>query len=422
MRVRDVPINDIQVGDRFRKELGDLSELIDSIKSKGLIQPITLDEGLNLMAGGRRLAASREADLKKVPCIIRQSDGPIDSLEIELFENLHRKSLEWWEEVALKKKIHELKVGSDPEWHKTDTARVLGEGKSNTQRDLDLADAVQVMPELMQQKSKGDAQKILTKMYRQAEVHHLRKTARFSGAAKHAADHYKVGDAWDGIQKINTGTVGFIEMDPPYAIDLKTSKRGREKSTTIGKYKEEDPKMYPLFLEMFAIECYRIMRDHSYIVWWFGMTHYGSTIGAMKKAGFRVPDIPAIWYKGKTGQVNNPDRDLASSYETFMVGQKGKPKLIKPARSNVFDFPPVPAQRKVHATEKPIELMTEIMETFVLPDSIICSPFLGSGVTLRAAYRYGIVGYGWDLSDDTKSNFLLTIEEDVRAGLIKERE
>ena len=96
------------------------------------------------------------------------------------------------------------------------------------------------------------------------------------------------------------------------------------------------------------------------------------------------------------------------------------PKLRKSGRSNLFDFKPIPSQKKIHTTEKPIELLTEIIDTFSWPQARILVPFMGSGVTVRAAYRAGTMGFGWDMDEIIKNRFLAKVQEDIEAGWIKE--
>ena len=73
-----------------------LKELAESIKEKGVIQPVIVsrDDGgvFRLIAGERRLRASRLAGLKKIPAIIRNTT-PEDSLEVALIENIQRENL-----------------------------------------------------------------------------------------------------------------------------------------------------------------------------------------------------------------------------------------------------------------------------------------------------------------------------------------
>jgi ParB family chromosome partitioning protein len=81
-----------------RKEFKDeaLRELADSIKSKGVIQPVLLqknaDGGYSLIAGERRFRAARMAGLKKIPAVIKDV-SPEEALELALIENIQREDL-----------------------------------------------------------------------------------------------------------------------------------------------------------------------------------------------------------------------------------------------------------------------------------------------------------------------------------------
>ena len=90
----------------------------------------------------------------------------------------------------------------------------------------------------------------------------------------------------------------------------------------------------------------------------------------------------------------------------FFVARKGKAQLGKKVRSNVFHYSPVSARSKIHPTERPIDLMVEILDTFMALPGVIVSPFLGSGATLRAAYESGRAGFGYDLVEENKHRFI----------------
>ena len=63
---RRVDVNSIKIGERFRKDSGDLQPLVDSIKDIGLLNPITIDQNLNLIAGYRRLSAFKNLGYEKI--------------------------------------------------------------------------------------------------------------------------------------------------------------------------------------------------------------------------------------------------------------------------------------------------------------------------------------------------------------------
>lgn len=86
-----------------RQQFGDveLKELSDSIKSEGVIQPLLVrkaDVGYELIAGERRLRASKLAGLNEVPVIVKDIDDE-KMLEISIIENIQRENLNPIEEA-----------------------------------------------------------------------------------------------------------------------------------------------------------------------------------------------------------------------------------------------------------------------------------------------------------------------------------
>jgi ParB family chromosome partitioning protein len=84
-----------------RQNLGDLSELIASIREKGVLEPLLVRKvggRYQIVAGERRYRAALDAGLDEVPCIVRDaSDAEV--MEIALIENLQRKDLTPFEEA-----------------------------------------------------------------------------------------------------------------------------------------------------------------------------------------------------------------------------------------------------------------------------------------------------------------------------------
>jgi ParB family chromosome partitioning protein len=103
--VKEVSIDSISAG-RFQPrsnfDEGKLLELTVSIKNHGVISPILVREmGLNkyeVIAGERRLRASKKAGLTTIPCLIDQKKDQ-DALESALIENLQREDLNAVEEA-----------------------------------------------------------------------------------------------------------------------------------------------------------------------------------------------------------------------------------------------------------------------------------------------------------------------------------
>src|ERR1035437_1177076 len=101
---RMVPVDKIRPNpDQPRKAFGDLRELTDSIKEKGVLEPLLVrfvprDDCYHIISGERRYHASRAAGLREVPCIEKIADDA-ETLELSLIENLQRKDLTPFEEA-----------------------------------------------------------------------------------------------------------------------------------------------------------------------------------------------------------------------------------------------------------------------------------------------------------------------------------
>lgn len=101
-RIRMIPLDRIEPNPRQpRSELGDMQELMDSIKAKGVLEPIIVrprGEKFEIIAGERRFVASKNLGLKEIPCIEMTVDDQ-EAMEISLIENLQRKDLDIFEEA-----------------------------------------------------------------------------------------------------------------------------------------------------------------------------------------------------------------------------------------------------------------------------------------------------------------------------------
>ncbi len=90
-RIETVEINSIRSKNRVRKEGGDLSDLMDSMRRHGLLNPLTITENRRLVAGQRRLESARRLGWTTIQCRIVTEEDEQALLEIEIDENSTRK-------------------------------------------------------------------------------------------------------------------------------------------------------------------------------------------------------------------------------------------------------------------------------------------------------------------------------------------
>jgi ParB family transcriptional regulator, chromosome partitioning protein len=144
--VSHIPIDLIQRNPRQPREKFDLNELENlaaSIREHGVIQPLVVSPGRNgvyiLVAGERRLQASRKAGLKTVPVVIRHATDQ-QLLELALIENVQRADLNALEEAeAYQHLAREFRMSHEMIASRVGKSRVA---VTNTMRLLDASAAV----------------------------------------------------------------------------------------------------------------------------------------------------------------------------------------------------------------------------------------------------------------------------------------
>ena len=103
-----VPIKDIIVRKRIRKDMGDIEGLAESLKHYGQITPIVISKRNLLIAGGRRLAAAKQLGWRTINAVISESADELTRLELEVEENVQRRDFTMEEVADATRKIYRL--------------------------------------------------------------------------------------------------------------------------------------------------------------------------------------------------------------------------------------------------------------------------------------------------------------------------
>jgi DNA modification methylase len=309
-----------------------------------------------------------------------------------------------------------------------DTANLISKSRETVRQDIELAKAIEQMPEIGQAKNRTEALRIWNKNILN-ELHselakRLEEREIFTDADKRkleVSQSYVIGDFFEKVKAIPDGTIHLCEVDPPYGIDLGNVKKGKyEKGYALNAYNEIRAESYIPFLQKTIHECYRILVPNGWLLFWFAMEPWFEVVyRELVAGGFELKRVTANWSKvGGSFQSRWPEFELSSSYEMFFYARKGLATLNRPGRANTFAFNQVPATKKIHPTERPVELMQAILDTFCLPGSRIVVPFAGSGNTLLAAANLGMPAVGWDLSDEYHNSFVVRAN-DTLPGLYR---
>ena len=188
--IQDIPVNEIRPNPyQPRKTFNEdaLRELSESIKNHGVFQPIIVKKGIrgyDLIAGERRLRASKMAGLDKIPAIVKDFSDD-EMREIALLENIQRENLTAIELAwAYKGIIDNLDIRQE------DLALKIGKSRShitNTLGLLNLPEEVQKMI-LNGELSMGHA-RVLSKMEDESKITDLAKKIINEGLSVHEIEN-----------------------------------------------------------------------------------------------------------------------------------------------------------------------------------------------------------------------------------------
>lgn len=461
-------VEDIVIGERFRKEYNKIDELCQSIVENGLMHFPVVDEQNNLIAGGRRMTALKKLGWTQIPVREMKDVSPIKLREMELEENLQRENLTWQEEVALKNEILRLKqelhgikgtgraATNSSGVSQKDVAEMLGDSQANFSMDVALAKAMEEIPELAACSTKDEARKKLKQMQERLIVEELGRRHRATNTIQvdkggatvvenpalatqkpklsfysQADASFRIGDAIEGLKNLEPSTtLRYINVDTPYGIDLNAIKRDnggdvkiiesdyREVAAGDFLFRDKESGEWRGFAYEVASECFRLSADDCSMTWWFAIQWYQPLLEMLQQVGWKVDAIPNIWDTGEQGQTNQPELYLARCYEPFFSCRKGTPVIFKRGRSNIFRHKKLNGDKKIHPTEKPLSLMKEVFETYAQPGCTILVPFIGSGNDLLTGFSMGHSTFGFDLNEEVKKRFLIRLVEMEQAGIL----
>ncbi|KKM73695.1 hypothetical protein LCGC14_1407880 [marine sediment metagenome] len=439
------------IGSRHREEYSKIEDLKKSIgDTKGLIQSLMVfkraDGRYTLIAGGRRYTALKSIkesgtlssdgeerlylkDIypdERVPCILVPPGATQDDLEImELEENVQREDLTPLELAKARHKIHLLLIKRHgDEWSQRDTARHLSLSHTQIGDDVKLSEMSEYLPSLDKAKTKKEAQVLMNRAISMVEreaivstIEERESKGTIDNRKKEINDRYVVGDWFKWKKNLGEGEFDMIEIDPPFGINLQKKKKVKDAGAAgLDEYNEWDILSYTEKIDLVIADAYRLLKKNGWLVFWFAPHPWWHRIWDMIKAnGFKGQALPGVWVKNG-GQTMQPDLYLGHATEYFFYARKGEATIVKKGRTNIYEYPNVPPDRKPHPTTKPIGLMEDLYSTFLNPGDRIVIPFLGSGWGILAADNLKMKALGCDLGQEYKDRYSVKVFSDEIGG------
>lgn len=405
-------IEDIHVApDRQRKDPAvarPLLELKRSILTKGLLHPPVLAPraepatGLQLVAGQRRLLAIGELHQDGLsfnfngvpvppgyaPYVLLSALSLADLEEAELEENIFRLALPWPEEASAKLKIHELRKQQNPEQTLLDTAKEIVEhspedaAASSERQRLVMAAAVQPylgLPAVKGAKSLKKAYQAVLGVQKVQLAQELKKLS--PTVSPHRIIH---GDFLEVSKTLKKDSYDFIVGDPPYGISM--HQQSFEK-----KHQYDDSKETALnfYRELFR-RGFHLLKPQGHIFLFCDIEHFITIRTFAEQQAFSTWRTPVIWQKGFDGTAPWGRNGFARTYEIGLFAAKGQKPLQHGPEPDIKLIKRVDRNDRLHAAEKPPELLRWLLQLTCIPGSNVLDPCCGSAPLLPAAKGLGL--------------------------------
>lgn len=406
-------LSQIKINPRQRSEMTEakIEELKEDIKAHGLYHPIVLDNGFNLLAGGRRLRAISElsADgiaisfagapvaLGEIPCSIFLNElTEIERKEIELNENLIRENLTWQDETRALAEIHGLRKLSNP-----------GQTYSETAREVIAKTGANANPVALS--AKVSRAMITSQFLDDPEVKSAaNEKLAFNAAARKIRNEFAAGLA--ELEKENTSRHTFLEgdatqlmggletqyrcfiLDPPYGV-------GADKfgDAAAGRHGYDDSKEAAMTLNRELIEaCTTVAEDDAHMWLFCDIDLFTGNKRKLESLGWRVFRTPLIWNSGTSGHVPNQKVGIRRNYELILFAYRDPDRGLAQVLDDVVKINSRTTEG-IHGAAKPVELYELLLRMSVLPGDRVLDPTCGSGTIFRAAAKYGAIATGIEL-------------------------
>ena len=453
MQTLHLSLDQVDDSDRFRKDLGDIQTLAESIYTQGIIHPPLVrkvGDKYKLIAGGRRTAAYRllatqfPDEHQTFAFNLREGIDAADASLLELEENVRRQEMDWRETTTAIAKIHSQyqrnanRAGES--WTLRHTGDLFGYGTAHVSNALQLAKHIVANDKevIACENPRQALQILLARKQKQVDME-IDKRRKAAVAARKAPpppsppeaalpvalpefDDGSVPSALfaeadqkpevmldsyvyehvlnaDSIAWMQTTPLRFrgIYTDHPYGIEVTNLNMKHIGETSNEHDRDENISLFEPFLK----GAWRVLEPESYLVCWCDIEHFGKLCDMARDVGFRVQRWSMRAQKGH-GKNEAAQYNTTKDYEDVLVCAKPGALLSvrRPTSAIPWKWEKGERERYMHPFAKPQSCHRYLLETFFPAKCTILDPFMGEGSGVLAMQSMGYHYTGIDIVEE----------------------
>jgi ParB/RepB/Spo0J family partition protein len=396
-----VNISDIRIGERHRKDLGDIASLAQSIADIGLLHPVVVTPDGTLIAGARRVAACKLLGWQEIPATVVDLQ---DIVRGEHDENALRKDFTPSEAVAIARALEPIEreaakermlagvPSSNLDKGRTDAqvAKAVGMGKDTYRKAREVVEAAEQEPELYADLvERMDKSNRVDGAYREMMRRKAEEEVLAQSEHKPVAAIIRQQSAVEFLAEVADGSVDLLLTDPPYMTDVPDLAEFVDEWLGLALRKVKPTGRayvcigaYPAELHCYLSAAHRLQADlavtlKDVLVW-----TYRNTLGPSPTYHYKQNWQAILYFCGHDA----PPLDCPVMVEQFSVQD--------------INAPDGRLGNRYHTWQKPDELAERFVRHSTQPGQLVIDPFAGTGTFLLAAARLGRYALGADTSQD----------------------
>ena len=236
----------------------------------------------------------------------------------------------------------------------------------------------------------------LLKAAKQYEKDTKRKKQSEQVKTIHISENIKQGDSLKILKSLQDNSIDIILTDPPYGIEYKSNRSEDSNAVTKrGLLNDGKKEAFELLENTCQILVDKTAKD-SHLYFFCSWSVFSDFKNIISK--YFTIKTPIVWDKGNKGS-GDLQNDWGNQTELIIYCVKGK-KNINYRKGNLLNIPKIYSSKLVHPTQKPVELIKEILEVSALKNDFIVDPFMGSGSTIKACNEMNLKSLGIELDKE----------------------
>lgn len=214
-------------------------------------------------------------------------------------------------------------------------------------------------------------------------------------------------DCVEGMrERLDDDSVGCVITDPPYGVDVDVS-GGMNRTKEADHKGSVDNDGYEEALETFRdtlTEIDRVITDDGLLYVFASWKTYPEFATIIKSHGYDIFNC-LVWVKSDTTPFTAYQGKYQYQHEFCIFAGKDDARQLNHTPSDVMEydearFSDVDSQATTHPTQKPLQLVNDLVRQATGPEDLVLDPFMGSGTTAVAALQNDRDYVGFELDAD----------------------